>query len=238
MIKTEILVYDGPGGPFEGTVSWDDAGGERAPGVLVSHAFGGQSQFDTDKAIELAELGYVGFAIDVYGRGRRASTPDEAYDLMEELNGNRPLLLRRMEAAVETLKNLPQVDESCIAAIGFCFGGKCVLDLARSGAELRAVVSFHGVYDPPATQTHQPIRTPILVLHGWDDPLGTPEHTVELATELTDRGADWQICAYGRTGHAFTNPRAQAPEDGFVYSPSSSKRAWVAMKNFLEEAFE
>ncbi len=235
MIKTEKLIYAGPGGPFEGTISWNPEGGPK-PGVLISHAWGGQSDFETGKAVALAELGYVGFAIDNYGQGRRAQTPEDCAVLMNELDSDRGLLRKRMQNALAVLKNLDQVDKKQTAAIGFCFGGKCVLDLARAGGDLKGVVSFHGLYDPPAGRDAV-IKAKILALHGWDDPLATPEQTVGLGRELTARGADWQLIAYGHTAHAFTNPAAAAPADGMFYQQASDKRSWLAMRNFLHELF-
>lgn len=236
MIVTEPLVYeDELGNAFEGTVSWDNGRSEPLPGVIVTSTFMGQSAFETQKAELLAELGYVGFAIDVYGQGKRASSPEEAGALMAVLNEDRDLLASRMVLALDTIRELPQVDASQIAAIGFCFGGKCVLDLARTGAELKGVVSFHGIYDPPPMAGAKKIPAAVLVLHGWEDPLSPREQTVALADELTHKGADWQIHMYGHTGHAFTNPRAQAKEDGMFFVASAAERGWKAMENFLLE---
>lgn len=234
-IRHERLVHDGPGGLFEGWVCWDDGSSAPRPGVLVAHAFGGQGQFDIDKATALAELGYVGFAADLYGQGRRAASVEEAQALMGELNGDRPLLAARVNTSLAALKGLAQVDPARTAAIGFCFGGKCVLDLARSGADVRGVVSFHGVYDAPEGADTLPIKAAVLALHGWDDPLAPPEAVLGLARELTERGADWQMHAFGHTGHSFTNPRAQEPEDGIAYSAAATARAWDTMQRFLAE---
>lgn len=236
-IKCERLVHDGPGGLFEGWVCWDDERAGPRPGVIVAHAFGGQGQFDIDKAEALAELGYVGFAADVYGQGRRAATVEEAQALMGELNGDRPLLARRINASLAALKARPEVNPERTAAIGFCFGGKCVLDLARSGADVCGVVSFHGVYDAPAGSDTPPIQASVLALHGWDDPLAPPEAMLGLARELTERGADWQMHAFGHTGHSFTNPHAQEPDAGMVYSAAATARAWDTMRRFLAEVF-
>lgn len=241
MIVTEQLVYkDAAGNPFEGTVSWDDAQGNPRPAVLVTSTFKGQSSFETGKAERLAALGYVGFAIDVYGQGKRASSPAEAGALMAVLNDDRALLRSRMLLATETVRQLPQVDKNNVAAIGFCFGGKCVLDLARSGVDIRGVVSFHGIYDPPTAPTvptAEKIRAAVLVLHGWEDPLAPREQTVALADELTRHGADWQIHMHGHTAHAFTNPQAQAREDGMFFNPAADQRSWKLMEDFLAEQF-
>jgi len=228
---------DAAGNAFEGTVSWDDTSSEPRPGVMVASTFMGQSAFETGKAELLAELGYVGFAIDVYGKGKRATSPIEAGELMAALDQDRDLLAQRMLLALETLRGRSQVDESKIAAIGFCFGGKCVLDLARSGADVSGVVSFHGIYDPPQTSAEQ-ITAAVLVLHGWEDPLSPREQTVALADELTQKGADWQIHMYGHTAHAFTNPKAQAKEAGMYFVPKAADRGWQVMKDFLAETLE
>ena len=243
MIVTEPLIYEGADGTFEGTVSWDDAQTGPRPGVMVTPTFKGQSGFETQKAEALAELGYVGFAIDIYGQGKRASTPEAAGALMAVLNDDRALLLRNMQLATETIRELPQVDESKVAAIGFCFGGKCVLDLARSGVDICGVVSFHGIYDPPPIEVSEKavaekIKALVLVLHGWEDPLAPREQTVALADELTQRGADWQIHMFGHTAHAFTNPQAQAKKAGMFFVPQSAERGWAMMRYFLESQFD
>lgn len=237
MIRAEPIIYDGPGGTFEGTISWDDTIEGERPGVLVSHAFGGQATFDTDKAERLAGLGYVGLALDMYGRGVRASTPEESYELMGVLTEDRSLLSDRINRAHEVLSEHPLVDASRTGAIGFCFGGLCVLDLARSGSNVLGVASFHGIFTPPDSAGSGPISASVLALHGWDDPLAPPEDAGALAAELTERGADWQILALGNTGHAFTNPAAQAPEMGMQYSKAADRRAWRAMTDFLSDLF-
>ncbi|MEL6354968.1 MAG: dienelactone hydrolase family protein [Cyanobacteria bacterium J06627_28] len=233
MIVTESLIYEGADSKFEGTVSWDDSQTGPRPGVMIAPTFKGQSGFETQKGERLAALGYVGFAIDIYGRGKRATTPEEASALMAVLNDDRTLLLEHMQLATKTIRQLPQVDENKVAAIGFCFGGKCVLDLARAGTDIRAVVSFHGIYDPPPLAGAKKIQSSVLVLHGWEDPLSPREQTVALADELTRHGADWQIHMFGHTAHAFTNPQAQAREAGMFFNPLSDDRGWEMMKSFL-----
>lgn len=244
MIVTETLVYEDDGSIFEGTVSWDDTQIGSRPAVMVAPTFKGQSAFETKKAEQLAALGYVGFAIDIYGQGKRATTPEKAGELMAVLNGDRALLLRHMQLALKTVQSLPQVNATKVAAIGFCFGGKCVLDLARSGADIAGTVSFHGIYDPPNDPSktaselgENKISSSVLVLHGWEDPLAPRESTVALADELTRAGADWQIHMFGHTGHAFTNPAAQARAEGMFFVPESSERGWKLMTQFLAEQF-
>ncbi len=238
MIISETLIYtDADGNEFEGTISWDDSSEELRPGVLVVHTFKGQGEFENNKAMEIAKLGYVGLAVDMYGKGRRATVKEEADALMHELTRDRPLLLKRILLALEQLQKHPLVNTANTGAIGFCFGGKTVLDLARSSTDVKGVVSFHGVYDQPDILYSEPIKASVLVLHGWEDPLATPEQTVALAQELTDRRADWQILAFGNTGHAFTNPMAKMHEEGMFYQSDADRRAWKAMVNFFEEKF-
>lgn len=238
MIVTEPLIYEGVEGKFEGTISWDTAQSGPKPGVMVAPTFKGQSGFETQKAELLAALGYVGFAIDIYGQGKRATTPEKANTLMAVLNGDHALLLRHMQLASKTIRSLPQVNEHKIAAIGFCFGGKCVLDLARSGADISAVVSFHGIYDPPPFASAEKIRAAVLVLHGWEDPLSVREQTMALADELTQHKADWQIHMFGHTAHAFTNPQAQAREAGMFFNRLSAERGWEMTQDFLQAQFD
>ena len=237
MIQQKTILYKDDQLTYEGVLCWDDSTSESRPGVLVAHAFGGQSSFDIEKAYLLAELGYVGFAIDMYGQGNRATTREEASRLMHTLTDNRPLLLERMTLAWEVLKSLEKVDANRTAAIGFCFGGKCVLDLARSGVNINGVVPFHGIFDQPGIQYTAPILASILVLHGYDDPLATPNQMVELTDELSKRKADWQLVAFGNTGHAFTNPKANAPEIGMIFNSTTNERAWKMMENFLASIF-
>jgi len=238
MIQTEVFNYGNTENNFEGFLAWDNKSSAKRPGVLIAHAFGGLSKFEEEKAIELAKIGYLGFAIDMYGKGKRAKTPEESRKLMNELNSDRGELLKRILLAFDQLKKHPLVDENKTGAIGFCFGGKCVLDLARSGIDLGGVASFHGVYDRPSNVIEQTIKCSVLVLHGWDDPLSPSNVVADLAKELTEKNADWSLHAYGHTGHAFTNPKAQAHDKGVFYNEKSDKRAWKSMTNFFEEIFE
>lgn len=237
IIKEKIIYKDAKANPYEGVIVWDDSIKDPKPGILVSHMWSGQSDFEVDKATELAKLGYVGFAIDNYGKGRRANGPEEAQILMDALNNDRPLLLERMLLAIKALKNHRAVNASLIGAIGFCFGGKCVLDLARSGVDICGVVSFHGLLDPPPAHPNKEIKSAILVLHGWEDPMALPDDMVKLSHELNKYNADWNMHVYGHTGHAFTNPKAKFPEKGLFFEPRSNKRSWNSMVYFFNEVF-
>ena len=235
-IVRENIVHEGPGGTFESGLAYDDAAAGPRPGVLVLPNVIGRKAFDDLKAERLAALGIVGLAVDLFGQGKRPG-PDNRTEYMDFLNADRPLLRDRLHAALALLKAAPQVDPARTAAIGFCFGGKCALDLARSGADLLGVVSFHGVYDRPPYDNVIPIRPKVLVLHGWRDPIAPPDATVALGEELSRGGADWQIHMYGEAGHGFADPAANAPERGVAYEPKADRRSWRAMEDFLEEIF-
>ena len=222
---------------FEGYLAWNDEIKTPVPGGLLSHAYGGLGEFAKNKAREPATLGYVGFCLDMYGQGVRGSSPEENKKLMQPFLDDRPMLQRRMELALQTIQGQPAVDSERIAAIGYCFGGLCVLDLARSGASLSGVVSFHGLFHPPGLAQGNKIQTKVLALHGWDDPMVTPESVVALGAELSEAEADWQIHAYGHAMHAFTNPAAQSPESGTQCDDDADRRSWQSLLNFLEEVF-
>jgi dienelactone hydrolase len=237
-IQTRKIEYQHEGVLLEAVLAWDDSTMAARPGVMVSHAWGGRDEFAINKACALADLGYVGFALDLYGKGIIGSGPEENAKLMGQFMEDRSLLQSRMMVALETVRNQPEVDAGRVAAIGFCFGGLCVLDLARSGASLKGVVSFHGLLVPPGNTDGKAIKAKVLVLHGYDDPMATPEQMLALANELTKAEADWQIHAYGGTVHAFTNPKANDPGFGTVYQESADRRSWQSMGNFLEEVLK
>lgn len=222
---------------LQGFYAFDDALEGRRPAVMISHAWGGRDAFVEDKAKRLAELGYFGFALDMYGRGVLGSSPEDNAKLMQPFMDDRAMLQQRISAAYHTTSLLPWVDDSKIAAIGFCFGGLCVLDLARTGAPLSGVVSFHGLLSPPGNTAAKPIKAKVLVLHGNDDPMAPQEQVLALQQELTQAGADWQLHSYGNTLHAFTNPVANNPDFGTVYQPDADRRSWASMQNFLQDIF-
>lgn len=237
-IRRRTIVHDGPGGPFEGVFAWDDAQTGARPAVLVIPNVLGQKESDNQKAEALAALGYAAFACDVFGQGKRTHRGEGASRYMDELNADRALLRERLRASLDALKAQAEVDAGRVAAIGFCFGGKCVLDMARAGLPIRCGVSFHGVYDRPDWKTVAPITAPLLICHGWDDPLGPPSAIVALAEELTAAQADWQIHAYGHAGHAFTDNNMPAGHEGFGYDAKADARSWESMCQFLQKALE
>lgn len=234
-MQTETLIYSEGDQELEGTLVFDESSTAKRPGVLVSHAWGGANEFTAAKAQALSQLGYVGLALDVYGVGRRGSNPEENMSLMQPFLDDRRLLRRRMTAALAALRGHHLVDTKRVAAIGFCFGGLCVLDLARSGADVRGVVSFHGLLAPATGLKTEPIQAKVLALHGHEDPLVSDEELQAFTGEMTSAGADWQLHQYGSTMHAFTNPAASDPASGMQYSQTAERRSWASMESFLQE---
>ncbi len=237
-LRQRIVDYEDGATILEGRLAWDDAFEGPRPGVLVAHAWGGRSGFEDGKADRLASLGYAAFAIDLYGKGVRGSAPETNAALMQPFLDDRAKLQKRLLISLDAVREQPEVDGDKLAAVGFCFGGLCVLDIARSGADIAGVVSFHGLFSPPGNTSGNKIRARILALHGWDDPMATPAAVNALATELSDLQADWQLHAYGNTMHAFSNPAAANPDMGTMYDPVADRRSWQAMSNFLSELFD
>lgn len=235
-IVSRYVDYADAGQPLKGYMAWDDAVSERLPAVLVSHAWGGRAPFENSKAEWIAGLGYVGFALDCYGAGVLGSSPEENGALMQPFLDDRGRLLGRLQAALAAVRAQPEVDPKRIAIMGFCFGGLCALDLARSGADILGAVSIHGLFNAPPV-THR-IGAKVLALHGWEDPLAKPDSVLGFAEEMTRAGADWQVHAYGRTVHAFTNPEANSYESGMAYNADADRRAFESIVNFLEELFD
>jgi len=236
-IQERIVEHRDGGEAFEGLLVWDDSFDGSRPGVLVAHTIRGRTEFEDGKARALAALGYAALSIDLYGVATRGSEIEVFRDLMNGLRADRPALQRRLLSWLDTGRRQTEIDADRVAAIGFCFGGLCVLDIARTGADVAGVVSFHGIFSPPGNTADNTITAKVLALHGWEDPLATPDEAVALAAELTSMGADWQIHAYGNTLHAFTNPAANDNDAGTVYNASANRRSWAAMQDFLAEVF-
>lgn len=236
-MQEKLVEYECDGVTLEGFMAWDDAAAQPSPGILVAHAWGGRSEFEDNKVRALAGQGYVGFALDIYGKGRRGSNTDENSALMGPFIEDRALLRARLLSALETLREQPEVDGGRCAGMGYCFGGLCMLDLARAGAEVAGVISIHGLFNPPGIDGG-PMSAKVLVLHGYDDPMVPPQSIIELGTELTEAGADWQLHAYGGAMHAFTNPQANDPDFGTVYHPAADARATRSIDDFLREVLD
>ena len=215
---------------------WLAAAGDARGTVLVVPTVMGVTDLERGFAARLNERGFHALVVDLFGRRFQPGVDREAaFAAMTRLRSDRAALRDRLLAVLEVAKSQPGVAADRIAAIGFCFGGQCVLDLARSGADVAGVASFHGLFDPPGLPA-QPIRAKVVAYHGWNDPMVPPEAVVTLATELTEAGADWQIHGYGHTGHAFTNPGAAGLGIPNVdYNPAAARRSWAALNDYLGE---
>ena len=235
-IQVRDVEYTHGGDTFEARMYWDDAREGPAPAVAVAHAWSGRAEHECEAAEKLAGEGYVGIALDVYGKGVLGQSVDENMALMNPLIEDRALLQARLLAGLACAAAQPEVDGGNMAAIGYCFGGLCVLDLARVDAPVKGVVSLHGLFNPPGNTEGNSISSKVLVLHGWADPMVPPDTVVGLATEMTEAGADWQIHAYGHALHGFTHDSpALAP--GIGYSESADRRSWQSVLNFMAELF-
>lgn len=237
-MTTEIIEYRDGETLLEGYLAYPDSATQPLPAVLVAHDWSGRREFANLAADRLAELGYVGFALDMYGKGIVGSDGDMEGNatLMNPFASDRTLLRQRINAALDCVKVIPQVDSSRIAAMGYCFGGMCVLELARSGAAIQGVASIHGIF-MPGDIANEDISAKVLCLHGHDDPMVPPEQVLAFEQEMSQAGVDWQVHVYGGTKHAFTNPSANNPEAGIVYSEAAKNRAYQAVRNFLQEIF-
>ena len=232
-MKTETIGYERDGEAFDVFVARPDGDSPR-PAVLVCHAWGGRDAFAEDKANKLAELGYVGAAIDVYGVGKRGTDKASSEALMMPLVSEPSRLRERLAAAYEVVCGLDGVDDKRMATIGYCFGGLCSILTARMGLSLRGVVSFHGLLKVGEELAEKP-KARILVLHGQDDPMAPPADVGLFAAEMKRIDADWQLHAYPKVMHAFTNPNANDPDFGTVYNKSADQRSWRTMQTFLTE---
>ncbi len=208
----------------------------KTPLILVFPTWSGKDLFIEERAAYLAKLGYASFAVDMYGEEKIGSSKEENRALMKPFIENRLLLQKRVLLAFRKIQSLEQVDSKKIGAIGFCFGGLCALDLARSESSLKAAVSIHGLLLAPPF-AYKDISAKILALHGHDDPMVPPDQVLAFEKEMSEKKADWQFHTYRNTMHAFTNPKAKDPSFGTVYQPSSCRRAFFLLEAFLEEVF-
>jgi dienelactone hydrolase len=211
--------------------------GEPRPTVILIPTVMGVSDLEIGFGRQLVELGYNAFVADLFGKQFRGAERDVCFGEMTRLRGDRAALRRRLLAVLDQARGLGEVQGDSIVVAGYCFGGQCALDLARSGADIAAAVSFHGLFDPPGLPAEK-IKAKVVAFHGWDDPMVPPDKVVALAAELTEAGADWQIHAYGHVGHGFTNPHASDLQiDGVAYNALAAERSWTSFINLLEELF-
>ncbi len=233
-MRTEDVDYEYQGVKLKGFLAHDETRADPRPGVLVVHDAGGLSENTKEKARRLAALGYVAFALDMYGDGKTVSDPMRR---IQEIAVDLPRWRGLTAAGLAVLARQPQTDASRLAAIGYCFGGTTVYELARSGADVKGVVGFHSGLAPSSGEAKN-IKGKVLVLIGADDPLIPPEARVAFEQEMRAAKVDWQMNVYGNTGHSFTNPGATAMNrPGFFYQPDTDARSWAEMRRFFEELF-
>jgi len=213
-----------------------DGRGAARPGVLIFPTVMGISDLERGFAERLVGNGYSVLLADLYGRRFTPDQRGEAVSAMQGLRSDRAALRDRLLGVLGAAIQQDAIDDERVAAIGFCFGGQNALDLARAGAPVAGVASFHGLFDPPGLPP-QPITAKVAAYHGWDDPLVTPDAVVALGKELTEAGCDWQIHAFGHVGHGFTNPGATGAMPGIKFDERTSRRAWAACDAFLVECF-
>lgn len=241
-MNSEIIDYQWNGKNFKGQIYFPENLSDKTPAVLVAHAWKGRDQFALDKAKMLAELGYIGFAADLYGDGLVVESNEEALDLMVPLFLDRKELRERISAAYQVVAGRAEVDSGRIGAIGFCFGGATVIELLRSGLDVKGVVSFHGLLGYSLGEqkadvfaSADELKGSLLILHGYQDPMVSLDDVVNIQQEFSSKGIDWQMHTYGRASHAFTNPGANEPDSGMMYHAQTEKRALQSMRNFFSE---
>jgi dienelactone hydrolase len=237
-ISTKPVEYKQADVTLEGYLAVPKEVSGKVPAVLIVHDWMGVATYAKERADQLAKLGYVAFAADIYGKGVRPADRTEAAKLAGTYKGNRALYRQRLAAGLELLKQNPNVDPAKVVAIGYCFGGTGVLELARSGADVKGVVSFHGGLDSPTPADGKNIKARVLVLHGADDP-NVPEAGIAAMTkEFKDAGVDWQMISYGGAVHSFSNPHAgNNKASGNAYDAATDKRSWQHMMDFFTELF-
>ncbi len=238
-IRTDKVTYRQGDAELVGFLTYDDAVVGMRPGVLVAPEWWGVNEYAKRRAEQLARLGYVAFALDMYGNGKTTTDPKEAGLLAGRFRSDRQLMRKRAAAGLDVLKSRPQVDQTRLAAIGYCFGGTVVLELARSGADLKGVVSFHGGLATPNPADAKNIKGRVLVLHGADDTFESPAEIAAFQEEMRQARVDWRMVFYGGAVHSFTNPDAdKAGIKGVAYNEAADRRSWQAMQDFFAEIFK
>lgn len=234
----ETVEYKNGNAVLEGYLVYDDEVSGPRPGVLVFHEWWGINDYIKGRADELARLGYVAFAPDMYGKGVRPTDPKAAGEAAGKLRADNALMRSRAIAGLEALREVEIADTSRIASIGYCFGGGAALELSRSGAPVSGTVSFHGSLGTKNPAKAGDIKGSVLALHGAEDPNVKPEEVRAFKDEMRNAGADWVLVSYGGAVHGFSNPNNDTdPSDGLAYNEKADNRSWEAMKDFLTEVF-
>lgn len=237
-LRTETVEYKQAETTLEARLVYDEATSGTRPGILILHQWKGVSDYEKKRAEMLARLGYVVFVADIYGKGVRPQAPEEARAAAVKFKNNRSLLRERAKAGLEALRHQKHADPKRIAAIGYCFGGTAAIELARSGADIAGVVSFHGGLDSPRPEDGRNIKCKVLALQGADDPFVAASDLAAFESEMRGVGVDWQLVKYGGAVHSFTDWNAGSDNSkGAAYNERADRRSWVAMKQFFAEIF-
>ena len=237
-IKTEVVEYKEGDTVLEGALIYDDTIVSKRPGILIAHQWKGLGDYEKKRGEMLAKLGYVAFAADIYGKGIRPADPKAAGEMAGKYKADRDLLRRRVRAGFEQLRKARQVDAQKLGAIGYCFGGTTALELARSGADVSGIVSFHGALATPTPDDAKSIKAKVLACHGADDPFVPPAEVAGFEEEMRKAKVDWQLVAYGNSVHSFTDWNAGNDNSkGAAYNEKADRRSWEAMKDFFSELF-
>ncbi len=238
-VVSQTVAYQHEGVNLEGYLAYDDASRGKRPGVLVVHEWWGLNEYARSRVKQLAGMGYVAFGLDMYGKGKVTAHPSQAAEWMKQVRSNVRQWQQRARAGLEVLKKDPRTDTKRIAAIGYCFGGGTVQQLAYSGADIKGVVSFHGPLLPPGDDQAKRITAKILISHGAADPFVKEGAIETYISSMEKSGADWQMIIHGGAKHSFTNPHAdKAGMDALKYSKSADQRSWGDMVLFFDEIFE
>lgn len=232
---TTLTHYQDKAIELEGFVAYPNEG--KRPVVILCHAWKGRDDFICEKAKAIAEWGYVGFALDMYGKGVLGKSKEENAALKKPFVEDRQLLLDRVVKGFEAACSLPYVDSNQIAVLGYGFGGMCALDFARSGADLKGAISVYGHFEPPSNPSLEDVKAKVLILHGYSDPISPRSTLRDFAIEMNRSKIDWQVHVYGDAMHAFATPTANDPDSGILYNPIAAARSWKAIQNFLNELF-
>ncbi|MGA2506413.1 MAG: dienelactone hydrolase family protein [Chitinispirillaceae bacterium] len=237
-VMTKEIIYKNDSTTFKGFVAYDAKAKGKRPGILVVHEWWGLNDFIREKAKDLAAMGYVAFAPDMYGEGRNTTDPQVAAKMAGEVRGT-PRMRDRVVLGLATLLKQEQVDPKRVAAMGFCFGGTACLELAYSGAGVKGVVTFHAGIVSPKPEDMKAVKSKFLVLHGADDPFTPPDSIAKFQESLRKAGVDWQMIYFSHAVHGFTNPSNGSDNSkGLAYNPAAATRAWMYMQDFLREIFE
>ncbi len=236
-MRAESLEYKDGDVTLKGFVALDDQSNHKRPGILVMPEAFGLGKQAKDRALRLASLGYAALAGDPYGNGLEVSDLQEAIKHAGAIREDNTKFRQRIRAGLDALTALPQVDTDRLVVLGYCMGGSCSLEMARDGAPLKGVVSFHGALETQSPAEPGKVQAKVLVCHGADDPFVPVEHVTAFEEEMTKAGVDWQVISYGGTVHSFTNPEADGSIEGICYNKQADERSWQAMQAFFDEIF-